>query len=42
MIYKMYCFRISDEMKDQLKKEAEQKGMTLNSYLNLIIAERLK
>lgn len=30
------------EKREELKKEAEQKGMTLNSYLNLIIAERAK
>ena len=30
MGYKMYCFRISDEMKNQLKKEAKEKGFTFD------------
>lgn len=42
MIYKMYCFRISDEMKDQLKKEAKEKGFTLSTYIRKILAERKK
>ena len=30
------------QTKEQLKKEAKEKGMTLNSYVNLIISERKK
>lgn len=33
---------IKPELKEKLKKEAEEKGMSLNSYLNLIIYNRQK
>ena len=42
MDYKMYCFRIADEMKKQLKKEAHEKGLTLSVYIRKILAKRNK
>lgn len=33
---------IKPELKENLKKEADNKGMSLNSYLNLIIYDRQK
>lgn len=35
-------FRINSEWKKQLKEEAKQKGLSLNSYLRLIVSERKK
>ena len=34
--------RINESLREQLKKEAEEKGMTLNAYVNLILSERKK
>jgi len=31
---------VKDELKAQLNKEAEQKNLSLNSYINLIFSER--
>lgn len=31
---------ITKELREQLKKEAEERGMPLNSYINLIISQR--
>lgn len=33
---------IYEKIRDELKEEAKNKGMTLNSYINLIISERRK
>jgi predicted DNA-binding protein len=33
-------FRINKELKDQLKKEAKERGLTLAAYIKSIIAER--
>lgn len=33
-------FRLSEELKEQLKKEAREKGLTLSSYIRNIIIER--
>lgn len=33
---------LKDKIKEELKKEADEKGMSLNSYLNLIIYNRQK
>lgn len=33
---------ITDELKEELKKEAEKKGLSLNSYINMILMERSK
>lgn len=33
---------ISEELKKQLKKESEEKGLALASYIRLIISERKK
>lgn len=34
--------RINEELKEKLKKEAKEKGLTLSSYLKAIISERNK
>lgn len=34
--------QIRKDVHDSLVQEAEQKGMSLNSYVNLIISERKK
>ena len=34
--------RINEDWKKQLKQEAKEKGLSLNSYLRLIISERKK
>lgn len=34
--------KISEELKEQLKKEAEEKELALASYIRLIISERKK
>ena len=31
---------ISKELKEQLKKEAEENGLTLNSYIRMILIQR--
>lgn len=33
-------FKINTELKQQLKKEAKERGLTLSSYIKSIIAER--
>lgn len=35
-------FMISKELKEQLKKEARERGLTLSGYIKAIIAERNK
>ena len=35
-------FKVSPELKKQLKKEAKEKGLTLSGYLKIIIFERKK
>ena len=35
-------FKISTELKEQLKREAREKGLTLSGYIKAIIAERKK
>lgn len=35
-------FKVSYELKDQLKKEAKGLNMTLSSYIKMIIAKREK
>ena len=34
--------RISKELKEKLKKEAREKGLTLSGYIKFILAERNK
>lgn len=34
--------RIEDELKEKLKKEANMKGLSLNSYIRMILIERNK
>lgn len=38
----MIYVRVSDEIKEQLKKEAEEKGLTVSSYVRMLILERNK
>lgn len=33
---------INKNLREQLKKEAEKNGMSLNAYVNLILSERKK
>lgn len=35
-------FWVSKELKNQLKKEAQERGLTLSGYIKAIIAERKK
>lgn len=35
-------FMVSKELKEQLKKEARERGLTLSGYIKAIIAERNK
>lgn len=35
-------FMVSKELKEQLKKEAREKGLTLSGYIKAILAERKK
>jgi len=35
-------FKISTELKEQLKSEARERGLTLSGYIKAIIAERKK
>ena len=35
-------FMISKDLKEQLKKEARERGLTLSGYIKAIIAERKK
>jgi predicted AAA+ superfamily ATPase len=36
----MLHIKISDDLKNQLKKEAEERGLTLSSYIRLILIGR--
>lgn len=35
-------FMVSKELKEQLKNEAKERGLTLSGYIKAIIAERKK
>ena len=35
-------FMVSKELKEQLKNEAKQRGLTLSAYIKSILAERKK
>ena len=35
-------FMVSKELKEQLKQEARERGLTLSGYIKAIIAERKK
>ena len=39
---KFIALKVTNSFKDQLKKEAEEKGLTLSSYIKFILAERNK
>lgn len=38
----MIHIQISEELKEELKKEAESKGLSLNAYIRMILIERGK
>lgn len=37
-----FCLYISDELKEKLKKESAEKGLSLNAYITMILMERKK
>ena len=39
---KFIAFKVTSSFKEQLKKEAEEKGLTLSGYIKFILAERNK
>ncbi len=38
----MLHLKIDDELKEQLQKEAKEKGLSLNAYIRMILIERGK
>lgn len=38
----MLHIKIDDELKSELKQEAEQKGLSLTSYIRMLLKERNK
>jgi antitoxin component of RelBE/YafQ-DinJ toxin-antitoxin module len=38
----MIHIKIDDELKNELKQEAEQKGLSLTSYIRMLLKERNK
>jgi predicted HicB family RNase H-like nuclease len=38
----MIHIQISEELKEELRKEAESKGLSLNAYIRMILIERGK
>lgn len=39
---KSIVLQITEELKEELQKEAKQKGFTLNAYIRMILYERGK
>lgn len=39
---KPFPIYIKDSLKDKLIKEAEEKGLSLNAYINMLLMERKK
>lgn len=39
---KLFNITITDELKEELKKEADEKGLSLNAYIRMILIERKK
>lgn len=39
-MYEYIHIRLRKDLKEQLLKEAEQKGISLNAYINIILGER--
>lgn len=37
---KVFCLYIESEFKKKLKKEAKEKGLSLNSYIIMLLHER--
>ena len=42
MAMKLFNITITDELKEELKKEADEKGLSLNAYIRMILIERKK
>lgn len=38
----MFCLYIDDKFKEELRKEAKLKGLSLNSYIIMLLHERGK
>lgn len=38
----MFTFKIDSQVKKELAKEARQKGISLSSYIRMILSERKK
>lgn len=38
----MFCLYINEELKKELKEEAKSKGLSLNSYIIMLLFERNK
>jgi len=38
----LFPIYITDSLKEELKSEADKKGLSLNSYINMILMERKK
>lgn len=39
---KILHITVSEQLKEQLKKESEQKGLSLNAYVRMLLIERGK
>lgn len=39
---KVLHITVSEQLKEQLKKESEQKGLSLNAYIRMLLIERGK
>lgn len=39
---KAFPIYITDKLKEQLKEDAEKKGLSLNAYINMLLMERNK
>ena len=39
---KVLHITVSEQLKEQLKKESEQKGLSLNAYVRMLLIERGK
>lgn len=39
---KIFCLQLEENLKEQLKQEARDRGLSLNSYIRMLIFERNK
>ena len=39
---KVFCLRIDDDLKKQLETEAKEKGISLNTYIRILLIKRNK